>query len=204
MVGTVAYMPPEQAMGGEITPRADLYALGAMLYEMITGRPPFMADDPLGIISQHINTAPVAPTWHNGNCPKTLESLILRLLAKSSSDRPESAADVLNALQGIELTAATQQAIASNGDEPQNQALDAMAGGVFVGRQKEMGELKAGLEDALSGRGRLMTLVGEPGIGKTRTSQELATYATLRGAQVLWGRCYDSQGVPPYLSLIHI
>ena len=77
-------------------------------------------------------------------------------------------------------------------------SLDSLAGGVFVGRQREMGELKACLEDGLSGRGRLVTLVGEPGIGKTRTSQELATYAGLRGAQVLWGRSYEEQGVPPY------
>ena len=61
-----------------------------------------------------------------------------------------------------------------------------------------MGELKACLEDVLSGRGRLVTLVGEPGIGKTRTAQELATYAWLRSAQVLWGRCYEDQGMPPY------
>ena len=65
----------------------------------------------------------------------------------------------------------------------------------------KMGELKACLEDALSGRGRLVTLVGEPGIGKTRTAQELATYAGLRSAQVLWGRCYEEQGMPPYLAL---
>ena len=71
-------------------------------------------------------------------------------------------------------------------------------GGVFVGRLQEMGELKAALEDALSGRGRLVMLVGEPGIGKTRTAQELATYAGMRGAQVLWGRCYEEQGMPPY------
>ncbi len=61
-----------------------------------------------------------------------------------------------------------------------------------------MGELKTALEDALSGRGRLVMLAGEPGIGKTRTSQELATYAAMRGAQVLWGRCYEEQGMPPY------
>ena len=70
MVGTVSYMPPEQAMGGEVSPRSDLYSLGAMLYEMVTGRPPFLGDDSVAIIGQHINTPPVSPTWHNGECPR--------------------------------------------------------------------------------------------------------------------------------------
>ncbi|MCI0860280.1 MAG: DUF2791 family P-loop domain-containing protein, partial [Chloroflexi bacterium] len=69
---------------------------------------------------------------------------------------------------------------------------------VFVGREQEMAELKAALDDALSGHGRLVMLVGEPGIGKTRTTQELASYAENRGAKVLWGRCYEEEGTPPY------
>ena len=71
-------------------------------------------------------------------------------------------------------------------------------GGVFVGRQREMGELRAALEETIAGHGRLALLVGEPGIGKTRTAQELASYAETRGAQVLWGRCYEEEGAPPY------
>ena len=199
MVGTVSYMPPEQAMGGEVTPRSDLYSLGAMLYEMVTGRPPFLGDDAVAIIGQHINTLPVAPTWHNGQCPRPLDALILRLLAKDPSERPESASDVLSALDAIDLVGAGAIRPDASGplqDAPH--ALDSLAGGVFVGRQREMGEMKACLEDTLSGRGRLVTLVGEPGIGKTRTAQELATYAGLRHAQVLWGRCYEGEGAPPY------
>jgi len=192
MVGTVSYMPPEQAMGGPVTPRADLYSLGAMLYEMVTGRPPFLGDDSVAIIGQHINTPPVAPTWHNSACPRPLEALMLRLLAKDPSERPGSATDVLAALDGLDLTVFGESPV------EEAQPLDSLAGGVFVGRHREMGELKAALEDALSGRGRLVTLVGEPGIGKTRTAQELATYAGLRSAQVLWGRCYEEQGSPPY------
>src|SRR5207253_5752292 len=65
VMGTAAYMAPEQALGGDIDARSDLYALGAVLYELVTGRPPFLGDDPLAVISQHINVAPVAPSWHN-------------------------------------------------------------------------------------------------------------------------------------------
>ena len=54
IVGTMSYMPLEHAMGGEVTPRSDLYSLGAMLYEMVTRRPPFLGDDSVAIIGQHI------------------------------------------------------------------------------------------------------------------------------------------------------
>ena len=120
---------------------------------------PIIADGlhPIAIIGQHINTPPVAPTWHNGECPRPLEALILRLLSKDPSERPESATDVLAALEAIDMS----QVEAPSDREAQ--VLDSLAGGVFVGRQSEMGELKAALEDALSGRGRLVTLVGEPG-----------------------------------------
>ena len=192
MVGTVAYMPPEQAMGGEVTPKADLYSLGCMLYECIAGRPPFLGDDAVAVIGQHLHTPPVAPSWHNPKCPRDLEALVLRLLAKDPEQRPASAAEVLTALEGVDLSAVAERA------EEESRSLDSLAGGVFVGRQREMGELKASLEEALAGHGRLAMLVGEPGIGKTRTALELATYAGLRQAQVLWGRCYESQGMPAY------
>ncbi len=67
-----------------------------------------------------------------------------------------------------------------------------------MGRQREMSELRAALEDAISGQGRLVMLAGDPGIGKTRTAQELIYYAEARGAKVLWGWCYEGEGAPPY------
>ena len=195
MVGTVAYMPPEQALGRPPEARSDLYSLGAMLYEMVTGRPPFLGDDAVAIISQHINTAPVAPSWHNPEVPRALEALVLRLLAKAPEERPESASAVRQALTAIASTAST---VAEGVTQEEANPLDRLAGGVFVGREKEMDELRAGLEDTLAARGRLLMLVGEPGIGKTRTAEELATYAHLRKAQVLWGRCYEGEGAPAY------
>ncbi|MEO7667209.1 MAG: serine/threonine-protein kinase, partial [Dehalococcoidia bacterium] len=101
MVGTASYMPPEQAMGGETTFASDLYALGCVLYEMVTGRPPFVGDDTVAVISQHVNTAPVAPTWHNAECPPGLEVLILRLLEKDAKQRPASAEHVREALASV-------------------------------------------------------------------------------------------------------
>ncbi len=61
-----------------------------------------------------------------------------------------------------------------------------------MGRERELTELNAALEGALSGQGRLVMLAGEPGIGKTRTAQELAVHAENLGAQVWWGRCYEA------------
>ncbi len=69
---------------------------------------------------------------------------------------------------------------------------------IFVGRQRELSELTAALEDAIKGSGRLVMLAGEPGIGKTRTAQELAALAGELGAQVYWGWCYEEEGAPPY------
>ena len=200
MVGTVAYMPPEQALGGDVTPQSDLYALGAMLYalgamlyEMVTGRPPFQADDPTAIISQHINTPPVAPSWHSEHCPPDLEELILHLLQKAPDDRPESASAVAEVLGRVDPTLKS----ASHSDSGTN-PLDRLARGVFVGRESELERLRGAFDDAYAGRGSVVMLVGQPGIGKTRTTQELATYARMRGGVVLWGGAQESGGAPPY------
>jgi tetratricopeptide (TPR) repeat protein len=69
---------------------------------------------------------------------------------------------------------------------------------VFVGRDREVAELLAGLEDAVGGRGRLFLIAGEPGIGKTWLAEQLAGYAIQRGARVLWGRCWEGGGAPPF------
>ena len=195
MVGTAAYMAPEQALGRPPDARSDLYALGATLYEMLTGRPPFLGDDAVAIISQHIHTPPVAPAWHTKDVPERLEALVLDLLEKDPEKRPQTAAAVRERLE----TALSVSAEAERIDEPSSaNPLDRLASGVFVGREDELQKLRTGVDDCLSARGNVLLLVGEPGIGKTRISEELATYARLRGAQVLWGYCYEGDGAPSY------
>jgi class 3 adenylate cyclase/tetratricopeptide (TPR) repeat protein len=192
LVGTVAYLPPEQALGRASDARSDLYSLGGLLYEMFTGQPPFEGDDVVAIISQHLNSEPVAPSRHRRETSQALDDFVLRLLAKAPDDRPESAAAAR-----AELEAAAAAADEPDGDEEDN-PLDRLAGGVFVGRERELDEMREGLEEALTGRGHLTLLVGEPGIGKTRTAEELATYAQVRGARVHWGRCHEGEGAPAY------
>src|SRR5205807_2566164 len=117
MVGTVSYMPPEQAMGGDVTARSDLYSLGAMLYELVTGRPPFVGDESVAIIGQHLNTPPVAPSWHRPDCPPGLEALILRLLEKDPGKRPASANEVRVALESVGAALAAARATAFSASE---------------------------------------------------------------------------------------
>ncbi len=195
MVGTAAYMPPEQALGREPDTRSDLYALGATLYEMLVGRPPFVGDDTVAVISQHINTPPVGPSWHNAKVSKPLEALVLDLLAKDPEARPANARHVRERLAALSQMADPSL---SSDVQPTANPLDGLASGVFVGREEEVGNLRRGVDEALSGRARIFTLMGEPGIGKTRLCEELTTYASMRGAQVLWGRCYEGEGAPPY------
>jgi class 3 adenylate cyclase/tetratricopeptide (TPR) repeat protein len=191
IVGTAAYMAPEQALGHQPDAQSDLYSLGAMLYEMVTGRPPFVGDDVVSVISQHANAEPVAPSWHAQGVPEDLERLILALLEKSPDKRPQGAAEVARRLKQVSSDDGMQRT-----DE--HSRVEGLAEGIFVGREREVDKLRAGLEDALGGRGRLLMIVGEPGIGKTRTAEELVTYARLRGARVMVGRSYEAEGAPAY------
>ena len=201
VMGSVAYMSPEQGLGREAEARSDLYSLGTMLYEMVTGRPPFLGDQLVGIISQHINTAPVAPSWHNPDLPRALENLILQLLAKTPEGRPESAAAVGEALAAI---AASSSAMATRVAPQDSKSLARLAVDVFVGRTEEITALRARLNEAASGCGRLVMVVGEPGGGKTRLTEQAATYARLLGSRVLIGRCYEGEGAPAFWPWIQI
>jgi serine/threonine protein kinase/tetratricopeptide (TPR) repeat protein len=200
MVGTVSYMPPEQAIGGEVTERSDLYSLGCMLYEMVCGRPPFVGDESVAIIGQHLNTPPVAPTWHRPDCPPGLEALILRLLEKDPGDRPQSAHEAQQALAHVELTAPIPSEAEAHGTRPPDNPLYRRT---FVGRENELRQLRVGFDSAASGLGALVMVVGEPGIGKTALIEQLATYATLRGGKSLVGHCYEEGSLSlPYLPFV--
>jgi tetratricopeptide (TPR) repeat protein len=189
MVGSVAYMAPEVALGRQADARSDLYMLGATLYEMVTGRVPFTGDDPVKVIFSHINDLPLSPRRFAPEIPDTLESLIFKLLSKDPEQRPKSAGDVLRALEDVEkqvevvsvpvLGAGTAPAQSQRPPSPEPRFAQPL-----VGREAELTALRQRVDSALRGEGSVVFLTGEAGIGKTRLAGELRGYA--RGRGFLW------------------
>lgn len=190
LAGTVYYLAPEAALGQPLDGRADLYALGVLLYELTTGKLPFTGDDPLTIVSQHLYAPPVPPRAHVPNLPPALDALIVHLLSKEPANRPATALDVQTALEKI---AAGEVAAPPTPLSP----LEVIARGRMVGRAQEAAETRAHWQRAVAGTGQTVLISGEPGIGKTRLVRELAALAEVSGGQALWGECY-AEGGPPY------
>jgi tetratricopeptide (TPR) repeat protein len=192
MVGTATYMPPEQAVGGDVGPRSDLYSLGAVLYEMLVGHPPFVGDDAVAVISQHLNTRPVAPSWHNPSVRPELEALVLELLEKTPANRPPDAASVSQRIVAIRNAPALPVPAAPAPSTGRRAPRE------FVGRALELDRVQRAIDAAFGGHGSLVMLAGEPGIGKTRLAERAGEYAALRGAQMLLGHCHETEAGIPY------
>jgi len=102
ILGTPSYMAPEQALGDPVDGRTDLYALGAMLYEWLTGQPPFTGETPLVVAMQHIKKPVVPPRERRPGLAPELEAIVLRLLAKSPAERYGSALELQRALADLD------------------------------------------------------------------------------------------------------
>src|SRR5947199_2297073 len=98
-LGTVQYYAPEQAQGEIVSPAADVYALGIVMYEMLTGRTPFDGDTPVAVAMQHIQDLPAPPTLFNSNIPPALEVIILRCLEKEPERRYRDGSTLARALE---------------------------------------------------------------------------------------------------------
>ncbi|MBA3474118.1 MAG: serine/threonine protein kinase, partial [Rubrobacter sp.] len=127
VLGTAAYMSPEQAMGQPVGPQSDLYSLGVVLFEMLTGELPYDADSPISLAMKHVNEPPRSPREANPEVPEPLDAITLKLLAKSPEDRYASAAELADDLErvrsglppaavGTEKAAATTTPLATPGE----------------------------------------------------------------------------------------
>jgi eukaryotic-like serine/threonine-protein kinase len=100
ILGTAGYLSPEQARGERVDHRSDIYSLGCVLYEMLTGRQPFEADNPVAVAFKHVHEAPLPPTSLEASVPPALEAVVLRAMEKDPASRFPSVADMTSALHG--------------------------------------------------------------------------------------------------------
>ncbi|MDH4196889.1 MAG: protein kinase, partial [Candidatus Aminicenantes bacterium] len=210
IIGTPDYMSPEQVEGLEADARSDIYALGATLYEMVTGRVPFEGETALIIAMKHKSELARSPKEINPQLSEELSTVILKCLEKEREKRYQTAEELLAELrcleEGLPTAAAAQKpgipAFLVEGAEE-----TPMLRPVFVAREQELGKLTGKLEAALGGKGQVAFLLGEAGSGKTALVQEFArrVQETCPELVVASGKCSAQAGIgDPYLPFIEI
>jgi diguanylate cyclase (GGDEF)-like protein/PAS domain S-box-containing protein len=205
-VGTAQFSAPEQAglLEVDVDERADLYALGALLFACLTGRPPFQGDDAGEVLRSQI-AAPVpslasvvgaAGPW----VPGAVEALVQRLLRKDPADRYQSAtavrADVAEIAAAIERGQSDPPVLIGLHDRRATLTEPA-----FVGRAADVDELTRQLDRLVAGQGGLIAVESESGGGKTRLLEELSRRAEQRALWILRGQGQDQTGTRPFQML---
>lgn len=185
--GSSNYMAPEQLTGATLDARTDLYALGCILYEVLTGTPPFAHSSPIAIAVGHLHKDPTPPSELVGGIPPQLDALVLRLLAKKPGDRLGYAEDLARALTSFGL--GPQSA-------PHPEPRPYLYRARLVGRDGPMDVLRGVLSDLQQSEGQVFLVGGESGIGKTRLVSELGRQASREDTLVISGRCRDTGGEP--------
>jgi serine/threonine protein kinase len=130
IVGTPRYMSPEQARGEQLDFRSDLYSLGIIIYEMITGTPPFLGDTPMAVLMAHITQPP--PKITQGLISMAVEHLILKLISKNREDRPSSTRDFLNLLQSVSTSQMHMPSFQISAREPEAKMQDEELPGTMI------------------------------------------------------------------------
>jgi histidine kinase len=202
--GTLAYMSPEQTgrMNRSVDPRSDLYSLGATLYELLTGRPPFVSDKPLELVHAHIARLPRPPHHVDDSIPVVVSDILLRLLAKRAEDRYQSArgleADLDRCLDQLEQTGALARFDLGVADGSGRFGLSQE----LYGRTTELAALGAAFEQVCTSPTVGVVLVqGEPGVGKSTLVRELYRQVVDAGGWFVSGHAGEGDSGVPYAAL---
>ena len=196
MAGTVSYMAPEQILGELVDARADIFALGCMLYESLTGYLPFPSTlaERMDRVEEPVRRPSKLAPW----LPKGLDELILRMLAPDRRDRIGHAQDIAQA-----LTSSLFVDVPQRGIEPVR-SRDYLYRSGFVGREDLLDSLHQRLHKLIAGQGQLVLLEGESGSGKTRLLSELLRSAGRAGVFVATGECPPQNVMDKGSPVIHI
>lgn len=197
IAGTPAYMSPEQIKGLALDARSDLFAFGVILAEMVAGQHPFRKRTTAETLAAIVGATP--DFGSQVDLDLTLQGLILvsrRLLAKAPEERYASVADLEADL--AKLASPSEFVTAGSWRDETREARQIP----LIGRDPERGHLMRRLDEALAGRGTLVLVAGEPGIGKTHLTSALLEAARRRGAFAVTGHCYEMEGSPPYVPFV--
>lgn len=179
--GTAGYMAPEQIRGEIVDARADLYSLGCVLYELLTGQAPFGGRSAAEVRRSHLEAPVLPPSVLVTGVPPELDDLVLALLSKRASDRPGHAAEVARMLSSVARDEARW--------EGQLLPRSYVYRSAIVGRAEPLEVIASHVDGALQGRGSLVCVCGESGVGKTYLAMAAARAAAERGAAVITSTC---------------
>jgi ABC-type transport system substrate-binding protein len=194
-LGTLAYVSPEQVLAKALDGRSDVYSLGVVLYECFVGSPPF-SGEVQSLLYRIVHEQPQPPRARGAAIGEELERTVLACLAKEPAQRPQRAGELKEALRRYRARLRDTDRTATIG--PTLIEVQPPAAASFMGRAKELGELQQRLNAAIAGECQFVILGGEPGIGKTRLLEELATLARARQVRVLQGRCLEQDRSFPF------
>ena len=199
-IGTPGYMAPEQLLGGQADERSDIFAFGIVLYELLASVHPFKRASHSGTMAAILRESHAPISQYAKDAPETARVTLDRLLAKEPQHRYQSFGEVRTDLRQLLQDASDPT------PGPQADPTTATADGrtPFVGRESERAEARRLLERAVSGRGGVLLLGGEPGVGKTRLAEEVLAEARQRGCLALTGRCYEMEGTPPFIPWVEL
>jgi ABC-type transport system substrate-binding protein len=196
IAGTLSYMSPEQVAASGIDYRTDIYSLGTVLYECLTGEPPF-SGELQSVLYRIVHEIPQSPRVLGADINEDLENVILTCIEKEPSKRPQRAGEVAESLRRSQ-TRLHQSDLGKSVVMTKTMMLPRVALSPFIGREKEQAELQKRLNAAVSGECQFVMVSGEPGVGKTRLLDEIENLARARKLLVLHGRCIEQDGAFPY------
>ncbi|HEY6121572.1 MAG TPA: ABC transporter substrate-binding protein, partial [Pyrinomonadaceae bacterium] len=196
IAGTLSYMSPEQVAAGAVDHRSDIYSLGTVLYECLTGEPPF-SGELQSILYRIVHEIPQSPRLMGADINEGLETVILNCITKDPAKRPQRALEVADALRRCQ-TRLHQSDLGKSVVLTKTLMLPRVALSPFIGRETELGELQKRLNAAITGECQFVVVSGEPGVGKTRLLDEIENLAKARKLLVLHGRSIEQDGAFPY------